>query len=69
MAEETVPVSYMNSTAAIKGFTGRHGGTICTSSNAQRALEWAFAQGAAARRCCSCPTSTSAATPPSATWA
>jgi quinolinate synthase len=44
-AEGTVPVSYMNSSAAIKGFTGRHGGTICTSSNAKRALEWAFAQG------------------------
>jgi quinolinate synthase len=38
----TVPVSYMNSSAAIKGFTGRHGGTICTSSNARRALDWAF---------------------------
>lgn len=41
----TVPVSYMNSSADIKAFTGRHGGTICTSSNARRALEWAFAQG------------------------
>ena len=40
-----IPVSYMNSSAAIKGFTGRHGGTICTSSNAKRALEWAFAKG------------------------
>jgi quinolinate synthase len=45
VAERTVPVSYMNSSAAIKGFTGRHGGTICTSSNAKRALDWAFAQG------------------------
>jgi quinolinate synthase len=45
VADVTVPVSYMNSSAAIKGFTGRHGGTICTSSNAKRALEWAFAQG------------------------
>jgi quinolinate synthase len=36
----------MNSSAAIKAFTGRHGGTICTSSNARRALEWAFTQGA-----------------------
>jgi len=35
----------MNSSADIKAFTGRHGGTICTSSNAQRALEWAFSQG------------------------
>ncbi|MDT7545579.1 MAG: quinolinate synthase [Actinomycetota bacterium] len=45
VADRTVPVSYMNSTAAIKGFTGRHGGTICTSSNAKRALEWAFSLG------------------------
>ncbi|MEY9889614.1 quinolinate synthase [Catenulispora sp. MAP12-49] len=44
-AENVVPVSYMNSSADIKAFTGRHGGTICTSSNAQRALEWAFAKG------------------------
>jgi quinolinate synthase len=39
------PVSYMNSSAAIKAFTGEHGGTICTSSNAKRALTWAFEQG------------------------
>ncbi|MFI7314132.1 quinolinate synthase NadA [Streptomyces hygroscopicus] len=45
VADVTVPVSYMNSSADIKAFTGRHGGTICTSSNAQRALEWAFRQG------------------------
>ncbi|WP_262062965.1 quinolinate synthase NadA [Streptomyces sp. STR69] len=45
IAERVVPVSYMNSSADIKAFTGRHGGTICTSSNAQRALEWAFEQG------------------------
>ncbi|MCW2622732.1 MAG: quinolinate synthetase [Frankiales bacterium] len=45
IADEVVPVSYMNSSAAIKAFTGRHGGTICTSSNAKRALEWAFRQG------------------------
>ncbi len=44
-AERVVPVSYMNSSADIKAFTGRHGGTICTSSNARRALEWAFEQG------------------------
>ena len=42
VAEDTVPVTYMNSSAAIKGFTGRHGGTVCTSSNARRALDWAF---------------------------
>lgn len=41
----TVPMTYMNSTAAIKSFTGREGGTICTSSNAERAMEWAFEQG------------------------
>ncbi|WP_328317069.1 quinolinate synthase NadA [Streptomyces sp. NBC_00388] len=45
IADRVVPVSYMNSSADIKAFTGRHGGTICTSSNAQRALEWAFGQG------------------------
>lgn len=45
VADATVPVSYMNSSADIKAFTGRHGGTICTSSNARRALEWAFEQG------------------------
>ena len=45
VADTTVPVSYMNSSAAIKGFTGRHGGTICTSSNAKRALEWALQTG------------------------
>ncbi len=45
IAEQVVPVSYMNSSADIKAFTGEHGGTICTSSNAKRALDWAFAQG------------------------
>ena len=44
VAESTVPVTYMNSTAAIKAFTGRHGGTVCTSSNAEVALRWAFEQ-------------------------
>ena len=42
IADRTVPVTYMNSTAAIKAFTGRHGGTVCTSSNAAVALRWAF---------------------------
>ncbi|MBB0242905.1 quinolinate synthase NadA [Streptomyces alkaliphilus] len=51
VAGDTVPVSYMNSSADIKAFTGRHGGTICTSSNARRALEWAFdSSGGGARR-------------------
>ncbi|MGX8905707.1 quinolinate synthase NadA [Streptomyces netropsis] len=45
IADVTVPVSYMNSSADIKAFTGKHGGTICTSSNAERALNWAFEQG------------------------
>jgi quinolinate synthase len=45
LAASTIPVSYMNSSAAIKAFTGRNGGTICTSSNARAALEWAFARG------------------------
>jgi quinolinate synthase len=42
VAERTVPITYMNSSAAIKGFTGAHGGAVCTSSNAERALGWAF---------------------------
>lgn len=45
IADTTVPVSYMNSSADIKAFTGKHGGTICTSSNAKKALDWAFEQG------------------------
>jgi quinolinate synthase len=44
VADRTVPVTYMNSSAAIKAFTGRHGGTICTSSNARTALTWALEQ-------------------------
>jgi quinolinate synthase len=44
IADQVIPVSYMNSSAAIKAFTGRHGGTICTSSNAASALQWAFEQ-------------------------
>lgn len=44
VATKTVPVTYMNSSAAIKSFTGEHGGTICTSSNAQKSLEWAFSK-------------------------
>jgi quinolinate synthase len=45
VADVTVPVTYMNSSAAIKGFTGAHGGTVCTSSNAERALRWALGTG------------------------
>lgn len=45
IASKTIPVTYMNSSAAIKSFTGANGGTICTSSNAERAMRWAFEQG------------------------
>ena len=45
VANRTIPITYMNSTAAIKSFTGVHGGTVCTSSNAERALTWAFEKG------------------------
>jgi len=44
-ADSTVPVTYMNSSADIKGFVGRNGGVVCTSSNAKRALTWAFERG------------------------
>src|SRR3954451_13696518 len=44
VADSVVPVTYMNSSAAIKAFTGEHGGLVCTSSNAERALRWAFGQ-------------------------
>ena len=40
-----IPVTYMNSSAALKGFVGRHGGIVCTSSNAATVLEWAFERG------------------------
>jgi len=45
IANTTIPVTYMNSSAAIKSFTGEHGGTVCTSSNAESAMRWAFTQG------------------------
>lgn len=45
VAAKTIPITYMNSTAAIKAFTGRNGGAVCTSSNAERAMKWAFEQG------------------------
>lgn len=44
VADQVIPVTYMNSSAAIKAFTGRHGGTVCTSSNAKTAVQWAFDQ-------------------------
>ena len=43
--ERVVPITYMNSSAALKAFVGRNGGAVCTSSNAQAVLEWAFAKG------------------------
>ena len=45
VASATIPITYMNSSADIKAFTGRNGGSICTSSNAKRSLEWAFERG------------------------
>jgi quinolinate synthase len=42
---DVVPMTYMNSSAAIKAFTGRNGGVVCTSSNAERAMRWAFERG------------------------
>ena len=39
---EVIPVTYVNSSAEIKAFCGRHGGTVCTSSNAARIVEWAL---------------------------
>jgi quinolinate synthase len=41
-----VPITYMNSSAAIKAFVGEHGGAVCTSSNCRNVLEWALAGGA-----------------------
>src|SRR5215218_2560657 len=40
-----VPITYMNSAAALKAFCGEHGGVVCTSSNAGKVLEWAFERG------------------------
>jgi len=45
LASETIPLTYMNSAAAIKAFCGERGGLVCTSSNARAAFEWAFAGG------------------------
>ena len=44
IAQDTLPITYMNSAAALKAFVGEHGGAVCTSSNAGKVLEWAFAQ-------------------------
>ena len=45
ITKKTIPVTYMNSSAAIKSFTGENGGSICTSSNAKSVMEWAYTQG------------------------
>ena len=45
LADETISLTYMNSTAAIKAFCGERGGLVCTSSNAGAAFEWAYARG------------------------
>jgi len=45
LAADTIPLTYMNSTAAIKAFCGERGGLVCTSSNARAAFEWAYARG------------------------
>ncbi len=45
LSDEIVPLTYMNSAAAIKAFCGERGGLVCTSSNARTAFEWAFARG------------------------
>lgn len=45
VASTTIPVTYMNSSAAIKSFTGFNGGTVCTSSNAARTMQWALSKG------------------------
>jgi quinolinate synthase len=42
VGDDIVPVTYMNSTATLKAFVGRHGGAVCTSSNARAVLDWAF---------------------------
>ncbi|MEC7501658.1 MAG: quinolinate synthase NadA [Planctomycetota bacterium] len=43
--EKLIPVTYINSTAALKAFCGRHQGIVCTSSNAEKVLQWAFERG------------------------
>src|SRR6056297_2737164 len=43
--EQVIPVTYINSAASLKAFCGRHGGIVCTSSNAKAVLDWAFERG------------------------
>lgn len=42
--DDLIPITYQNSTAALKAFCGRHGGAVCTSSNAERLFEWALSE-------------------------
>lgn len=64
--DTVIPVTYVNSTAAIKAFVGKHGGTTCTSSNAKQVLDWAFRQ---KKRVFSSPINTWGATPLMINWA
>ena len=67
LGEDTItPLTYMNSTAAIKAFCGERGGLVCTSSNARGGVRLGIC--ASGRRSSSCPISISAATPPTR-WA
>ncbi len=43
--DRIIPVTYVNSSADVKGFVGEHGGSVCTSSNAERVLKWALDAG------------------------
>lgn len=43
--DRLVPITYMNSSAALKAFVGEHGGAVCTSTNARAVLDWAMARG------------------------
>ena len=45
VAAKTIPITYMNASAAIKAVTGKNNGAVCTSSNAARAMKWAFENG------------------------
>jgi len=45
LVSDVIPVTYMNSSAALKAFCGARGGVVCTSSNATRVLQWAFERG------------------------
>jgi len=43
--EKIIPITYINSSASLKSFVGKYGGAICTSSNAEKVIKWAFKQG------------------------